>query len=57
VFCNGENVTQNEAPAIQEAWKKLSKFKALQAGYVIGKKAHSSLLEAYRSGWLEFANR
>ena len=57
VFCNGENVTQNEAPAIQEAWKKLSKFKALQAGYVIGKNAHSSLLEAYRSGWLEFANR
>jgi 50S ribosomal protein L16 3-hydroxylase len=57
VFCNGENMTQNETLEIQEAWKKLSKFKALPAGSVSGKKVHNSLLEAYLSGWLEFSNR
>ena len=57
VFCNGENMTQNEAQEIQDAWKKLSKFKALPAGHAIGKKAHNSLLEAYLSGWLEFIKR
>jgi len=54
VFCNGENMTQNEAQETREAWKKLSKFKALPAGFPIGKEAQTSLLQAYRSGWLEF---
>ena len=57
VFCNGENMTQNETLEIQNAWKKLSKFKALPAGSVSEKKAHNSLLEAYLSGWLELSNR
>jgi 50S ribosomal protein L16 3-hydroxylase len=53
VFCNGENMTQDQGPRIGDAWRSLSAQKRLRTKSLqnIDK---SSLYEAYLSGWLIF---
>ena len=53
VYCNGESMTQGQAPDILATWQTLSAHKELRAGRL---KQHdqSSLYEAYLAGWLVF---
>ena len=53
VFCNGENMTQNQSAEIVRAWQTLSANKALKA-QKMGNIHASSLYEAYLAGWLIF---
>lgn len=52
VYCNGENVTQGQSPAVAKAWQKLSSIKRLQTKLQGLEK--SSLYEAYQAGWVIF---
>jgi 50S ribosomal protein L16 3-hydroxylase len=57
IFCNGENVTENQSAAVQMAWGKLSAQKQLAdlTGLPELKNiADSSLYMAYMAGWLIF---
>jgi 50S ribosomal protein L16 3-hydroxylase len=53
VYCNGEAMTQGQAPDIISAWQALSAQKRLKTNTLkhLGK---SSLYEAYLAGWLVF---
>ena len=53
VYCNGENVTKNQAPQIASAWSALSAKKALKTSK-LNNIDGSSLYEAYLAGWLDF---
>jgi 50S ribosomal protein L16 3-hydroxylase len=57
VFCNGENMTQNQVKEVQAAWGKLSAQKRL-AGYkglaTPKSPPDNSLYMAYMAGWLIF---
>ena len=54
VFCNGENVTQDQPKDIQLAWRKLSSQKDLVGQQRVHNKDISSLYVAYKAGWLVF---
>ena len=53
VFCNGDDVTKNQAPQITSAWRALSAKKALKTQKLSNIQG-SSLYEAYLAGWLVF---
>ena len=53
VYCNGESMTQGEAPDILSAWQTLSAHKELRVGR-LKQPDQSSLYEAYLAGWLVF---
>jgi 50S ribosomal protein L16 3-hydroxylase len=53
VFCNGEDVTRDQAPKVIAAWNTLSANKLLKTS-VIDNIQGSSLYEAYLAGWLIF---
>ncbi len=55
VYCNGENMTQNQPSEVAKAWAKLAKNRILTDGKLknIDK---TSLYEAYLAGWLVFKN-
>jgi len=53
VFCNGENMTQNQAKDIAKAWQILSAKKALSP-LKIASAQNTSLYDAYLAGWLVF---
>lgn len=54
VFCNGENVTQDQTKEVQLAWRKLSSHKRLTRKKGLKNTDASSLYEAYTAGWLIF---
>ncbi|MEI6183162.1 MAG: cupin domain-containing protein [Polynucleobacter sp.] len=53
VFCNGENMSKDQAKDIAQAWRTLSSKKGL-LGQKIQTTAQSSLYVAYLAGWLVF---
>jgi 50S ribosomal protein L16 3-hydroxylase len=53
VFCNGENMSKDQAKDIAQAWRTLSSKKGL-LGQKIQATAQSSLYVAYLAGWLVF---
>jgi 50S ribosomal protein L16 3-hydroxylase len=53
VYCNGEEVTKNQAPGIVSAWNTLSASKLLKTSKLSNIDG-SSLYEAYLAGWLVF---
>ena len=53
VYCNGESMTQGQAPDILSAWQSLSAHKELRVGK-LKQLGQSSLYEAYLAGWLVF---
>jgi 50S ribosomal protein L16 3-hydroxylase len=53
VYCNGDSMTQGQAPDIVSAWQTLSAHKELRAGR-LKKLDKSSIYEAYLAGWLVF---
>ncbi len=53
VYCNGEEMTKAQSPAITRAWQTLSASKLL-AKAKIQSLDKSSLYEAYLAGWLTF---
>lgn len=53
VYCNGDDVTKNQAPKIVSAWNTLSAKKALKTSKLSPIYA-SSLYDAYLAGWLIF---
>ncbi|QWD63222.1 cupin domain-containing protein [Polynucleobacter sp. MWH-UH2A] len=53
VYCNGEDVTRDQAPKVIAAWNTLSANKLFKAS-VMSDIQGSSLYEAYLAGWLIF---
>ena len=53
VYCNGDDVTKNQAPQIASTWRTLSAKKALKTQKLSNIQG-SSLYEAYLAGWLVF---
>lgn len=53
VFCNGEDVSKNQHPAIQDAWQALAAKKQLNP-IKLKSVDKSSLYDAYLAGWLCF---
>jgi 50S ribosomal protein L16 3-hydroxylase len=53
VFCNGENVCQDQNPTIAAVWRNLSADKLLRARNLKNLEG-SSLYDAYLAGWLIF---
>ena len=53
VFCNGEDVSKNQNPAIQDAWQALAAKKQLNPKK-LKSVDKSSLYDAYLAGWLCF---
>ena len=56
VFCNGENMSKDQAKDIAQAWRTLSSKKGLLSQKVQAT-AQSSLYAAYLAGWLVFENQ
>jgi len=56
VFCNGENMSKDQAKDIAQAWRTLSCKKGLLS-QKIQATAQSSLYVAYLAGWLVFENQ
>ena len=56
VFCNGENMSKDQAKDIAQAWGTLSSKKGLLSQKVQAT-AQSSLYAAYLAGWLVFENQ
>lgn len=53
IYCNGEDMTSNQTPQIQAAWRALAASRQFQGS--IGKNgANNSLFEAFAAGWLVF---
>ena len=53
VYCNGEDMTKAQSPAVKRAWQTLSASKLL-AKVKLNNLDKSSLYEAYLAGWLTF---
>jgi len=53
IYCNGEDMTSNQAAEIQAVWRALAASRQFQGS--IGKNgANNSLFEAFEAGWLVF---